>query len=87
VAEAACLVGAVAEWLIGGLAAAAKAQGGTPRQSERATFGIYELEVAFDADGAIVVHSDFGCRQFSLLDEFDTASRLKPLGCARPLSG
>jgi hypothetical protein len=88
VGEAACLMGAIAEWLIGGLAGAAKAQSGTPRQSERATFGIDELEVAFDADGAIVVHGDFGCGQFNLLvDEFNTASRVKPLGCALPLPG
>src|ERR1700745_911872 len=64
--EAAGFVGAIAKWLIGGLAAAAKAQNGAARQSEWAPFGIEQVEVAFNADGAIVVHGDFGWRQFSL---------------------
>jgi len=53
-------MGAVTEGFIGGLAAAAKANGTTSRQAKGFASGIDDFEVAFDADGAVVIDSDFG---------------------------
>jgi hypothetical protein len=49
------------------LAAAAKTYGGTAGQSEGLSFGVDELEIAFDAERPVVIYGDFGCRQFILL--------------------
>jgi hypothetical protein len=67
VSKTARFVAAVAEGLIGGLAAATETDGGATSQSKRLSFGIYNLEVTFDAKGTIVIYRDFGCRQFFLL--------------------
>src|ERR1700730_4097155 len=75
-------MGAVAKWLIGGVSEAASGNRGAARQAKRAPFRVDDLEIAFDAKGAIVVHGYLGCRHFSLLDS-DVLWRLKPLGRAK----
>jgi|SRR5580700_4215374 len=56
------LVGPVAERLIGGVTTAAECYGRPACQTEGAAFGIDDLEVSLDADRAVVVHDDLGCR-------------------------
>jgi hypothetical protein len=58
---------AVAKWLIGGLPAAAKADGSPAGKTERLPVWIDDLEVALDAKRSIVIYSDLGCRHFSSL--------------------
>jgi hypothetical protein len=54
-------VGAVAKRFVGGKAATAKGNNGSPSQAELISGGIDHGELALDADGSIVDYSDF-CR-------------------------
>jgi hypothetical protein len=57
-------MGTVAERLVCGMAATAKTDGGASRQSVRLSFGIHDFKIAFDANGSVVIDSDFRCRHF-----------------------
>ena len=59
VGEAGARVGAVAEWLVGRLAAAAERNDGTAGQPEGGAGGVQNLEVAFDTDGPVAENGDF----------------------------
>ena len=82
VGEPAGLVAAVAEWLIGGLPAAAQADGGPASKPKRLPVWIDDLEIALDAKRSIMIHSDLGCRHFFSLD-LDKIRRLEPLARAK----
>jgi hypothetical protein len=54
----------VAKGLVRGLTAAAKSYCGAPRQSEGFSFGVDDLEIAFDTKRTVMIYDDSGCRQF-----------------------
>jgi hypothetical protein len=54
-------MGAVAKGFIGRLAAPAKANCCSACEAKGLPCGIYDFEISFDANGAIVVDRDFGC--------------------------
>lgn len=53
-------VGAIAEGLVLGLAATAESDHGTAGEAERLPGRVENLEIALDADRAVVVHSNSG---------------------------
>ena len=53
-------MGAVAERLVGRVAAAAEADSGAPSQAEGAAFGIDNFEIAFHANRSVTVYGDLG---------------------------
>ena len=57
-------MGAVAEWLVGGVSAAAEADNRPASQPEWLSFGIKNLKFAFDANGTVVIDGDLGGRHF-----------------------
>jgi hypothetical protein len=57
-------VGAIAEGLVGGMTAAAEPYGCPAGQAERLSFGIKDLELAFDADRTVVIDRYFRGRHF-----------------------
>ena len=66
ISERARAVRAIAEWLVSGLPATAEADYGAARQAEDAAFGIHDLEIPLDAQGAVVIYGDAGCGQVCL---------------------
>jgi hypothetical protein len=52
-------MGAIAEWLVCGMTAAAKPDGRPASQTEWLSLRIKDLEFAFNADGAVMVDCDF----------------------------
>ena len=60
VLKADLLMGPVAEGFVGGVAAAAQADGGAPGEAEGLALRVEDFEIAFDADGAVAVDGDFG---------------------------
>src|ERR1035438_8104523 len=54
------IVGAIAERLIGGVAAAAERNHRPASQAERGSGRVYNLEFSLDADGAVILRTDFG---------------------------
>jgi len=52
-------MGAIAKGLVCGVPAAAEPDGGPAGQTEGLTLRIKNLELAFDADGAVVIDGDF----------------------------
>jgi hypothetical protein len=64
------LVGAIAKWLAGGVAAAAKSDRFASAKPVRLALHINELDYAFDAQGAVIADRDF-CRRhlYSQLNE------------------
>src|ERR1700687_3490431 len=56
------LVRAIAERLVGGVAAAAKADDRTTRQAEGLSLRVENFEIAFDAYGSVVIDRNFRCR-------------------------
>jgi hypothetical protein len=67
--ESTGLVGAVAEWLVRGVPATAETDRGPPSQAKGFSFGINDLEVAFNADRTVVIDCYFRGNHFFLLDE------------------
>src|SRR5216683_1053191 len=59
VLEAGAGVGAVAERLVLGCAAAAEADGCASGEAEGAAGGVEDFEIAFNADGTVVIYCDF----------------------------
>jgi len=57
-------MGAVAEWFVCRVPAAAEPNGRPARQSKRSTFRIKDLEVAFYADRTVVIDSNLRGRHF-----------------------
>lgn len=53
-------VGAIAKRFIGGVAAAAQRNDGTARQPESGAAGVDNLELALNADGAVILRRDSG---------------------------
>ena len=52
----------IAERLVRGVSATAERNDGASAQSELFALGVMHAEIAFDAKGSVVVHSDFrGC--------------------------
>jgi hypothetical protein len=64
--ETACLVGTIAERLVGGLAAAAESDGSASGEAELISGGIYDLKIAFDEDRAVISKRDFSWHEFPL---------------------
>jgi hypothetical protein len=64
VGEIAFLVGAVTERFVGGLAAAAEADGSAAGETEFIPGWVYDLKIAFDEDGAIVSEGNFCWHEF-----------------------
>ena len=58
--EAHAIVGAVAKRLIGGVAAAAERNHRPASQAERGSGRVDNLEFPLDADGAVILRTDFG---------------------------
>jgi hypothetical protein len=54
-------VGAVAKGFVGRLAAPTKADCCSACETKGLSCGVYDFEISFDANGAIVVDRDFGC--------------------------
>ena len=52
-------MGAIAKWLILGVAAAAQADGGASGQAKRFAFRVVDFEIAFHSDRAVGVDGDF----------------------------
>jgi hypothetical protein len=55
---------AIAKRLVGRMTTAAKTDRGTPGESEGLTLRIDNLEIAFHADGPVVIDRDFSRRHF-----------------------
>src|SRR5689334_21065900 len=61
--EAAAAMRAVAEGLVGALAAAAQADDRPPGQVELIALRVVNFHLAFDAQRAVVIHSDLRCHE------------------------
>jgi hypothetical protein len=69
VGEAGSLVGAVAEGLIRGVAAAAKRNRRAPSQAESRALRIHDFEISFDSNRSIAIDRDFRRCHFSLCEK------------------
>src|SRR3989442_3426451 len=76
--EAAFGVGAVAKRLVRGLSAAAERDHRAPREVERLSFLIYDLEIPLDANGTVVANRDGGSRHESSWVPFRAAAWRDP---------
>jgi len=65
VVEAGYVVGTIAKWLVLRVATAAQADSGASSKSERFALRVHDFKVAFHADIAVAVDSDF-CRGHSI---------------------
>src|SRR6185503_17298162 len=76
--EAALVVRAVAERLVGGLTAAAEGDQGAARQIERLPLLIDDREVSLDPDGTVVANRDGGSRHESSWGSYEAAEPSDP---------
>ena len=83
IAESGSFVGAIAEGLVGGMAAAAERNGSAARQTKWRSLRIYDFKIALHANGSVGVDGNFGGCHFSLLIEPRENTAGKP-GCRTP---